>query len=168
LVYRVWTCGRDDGDDTLRLHDEVWRRWRAFSLNAGRSELRNGWIDAGPKFRPHQAAEEVVLPTAHDLGIWAKLEVDLRGFLIEGMRRSGVQDVADEPGWVRFRSAARGMMAAEVEGRSALAGEAEPSRLDPAASPPARGYQARRLSLQEAEALAQYRARMQGVKLSGE
>jgi hypothetical protein len=60
------------------------------------------------------------------------------------------------------------MMAAEVEGRSAPAGEAEPARLDPSASPPARGYQARRLSLQEAEALAQYRARMQEVKLSGE
>jgi hypothetical protein len=169
LVYRVWTRGPREGDDADRLHDEAWRRWRAFSLNAGRPQLNHGMIDAGAGFRPQEAAEEVVLGAASDLGIWAKLEGDLRSFLLRAMRAAGVADIADEGGWARLGALLPGLIAAETKERHALSGrEVEPARLDAASSPPARGYQMRKMSLQDAEALARWRAQMDGVKLSGE
>jgi hypothetical protein len=167
MRYRVWTRGAAACDDALRLHDEVWRRWRAASLERGGAELPHGFIDAGPGFKPHLAASESIVPLARELGIWAKLEVDLKKFLLHVMRKAGVQDVDDDSGWARFRATALAMIDKEMESAHALSGQGG-GVVERSGGLPARGYMARKMPPAEAEAYERWRQEMAQIRLHGE
>jgi hypothetical protein len=164
MRYRVWTM---DADAALRLHDEVWRRWRARSLDRGGEDLPHGFIDAGPGFKPHLAASESIVPLAREMGIWAKLEVDLKKFLLHAMHKAGVHGADDDSGWARFRATALAMIDKEMEGAHALSGQGG-GVVERSGGLPARGYMARKMPPAEAEAYERWRQEMAQIRLHGE